>query len=509
MCTVSRLALVLGLVVAPQLAAAQQIELISDDGFLSVEGTFEGFDGALISVKTGYGVIKVPASEVACRGACPPGVDLAPNNTDWTVSFQSERQRILIKTLLSLDFVAMNAGVDVAQTPEGARLETGSPKASSVLTYVGPKDAADLQFRLGSRAATSFIPGIALNSADAEGRQAFELAIEPYAIILGQNTGIEALTFRQLADLFAGNYTNWNELGGNDVSVQLLATASAQRQLEALEAGVLAPFGYAASDRIVRFADDAQLSKFTTQSDGGVGLVSLSEVESGTAIPIRNACGGLVYPEPISIANGTYPLTVSSYAVLDEGRGMDATTILLDSLSGETIQNVVSASGYAYQRIEQVPGEITGERLSRILSTEWPEGMQAAARGLLNDLFAAEQLSIRLDGIPGTDAALARTRGDFVRLSEAIKSGAYTDHEVIFVGFSNLDSAASAVQEAERAAQNMLDAFLAFAPSAGRVEGTTLRAQGHGSVGVECLASEAGVAETFVELWIRPTNVTQ
>ncbi|MEM6499654.1 MAG: hypothetical protein AAF709_23410, partial [Pseudomonadota bacterium] len=250
-------------------------------------------------------------------------------------------------------------------------------------------------------------------------------------------------------------------------------------------------------------------AEFTAQSEAGIGMVSLSTVDPSRALAIRNACGSLVYPTSVSVADGTYPLTVSSYAVLDKDSGMDATTILLDSLSGDAIQNVVSASGYAYQRIEQVSAQAKGDRLSRILSTDWPEGLKLSARGMLNDLFAAEQLSIRFDGTPGTDAALARTRGDFVRLAEAIERGDYKDHDVIFVGFSNLDGASSAVQAADRVAEKMLKDFLNFAPSAGRIEATSLRAQGHGSVGVECLASEAGVAESFVEVWIRPTNVTQ
>ncbi|MCY4336002.1 MAG: hypothetical protein OXC60_15190 [Litoreibacter sp.] len=509
MCTVSRLALLLGLVVTPCFAAAQQAELISDDGLMTVEGTIEAFDGTMISIKTGYGVVKIPASEVACRGECPPGLALAPSNTEWSVSFKSDRQRILIKTLMSLDFVSANAGVDVVPTETGVQLSAGSPKATSVLTYVGPDDDAELRFKLGSHAATSFLPDSSLSAADGQNRQAFELAIEPYGIILGQNTGVESLTLSQIAGLFSGNYTNWNALGGNDLAVQLFATANAQSQLQALEASVLSPFGFSASNNILRFANDDVLSQFTSQSEGGIGMASLNAVDPDKIIPIRNACGGMVYPDAISVAKGTYPLTVSSYAVLDKDRGTDATTILLDSLSGDVIQNVVSASGYAYQKIEQVPADAHGKRLTKMLSADWPEGLKPAARGFLDYLLEAKQLSIRLDGTLGTDAALARTRGDFVRLAEAIESGAYAGHEVVFVGFSNLDSAASAIQEADRVAQKMLDEFIAFTPDANRTAGTTLRAQGHANVGVECFASEAGVEESFVEVWIQPTNVTQ
>ncbi|MEM7470515.1 MAG: substrate-binding domain-containing protein [Pseudomonadota bacterium] len=509
MYTVSRLAVVLGLIATPHLAAAQQVELISDDGLLSVEGTLQDFDGKMISVATSYGLIKIPASEVLCKGDCPAGVSLAANDTAWNVSFESARQRILMRTLLSLDFVADNAGVEVEADANGVDIKTAAPASMSTLTYVDQDDDANLRFELGSRAATSFIPGVSLNPADADGRQAFELAIEPFAIVLGDNTGVEALSFENLAEIYSGDYSNWSELGGNDLDIQLYATANAQIQLESLEAGVLRPFDKTASLSILRLANDEKLAQFAAASEGGIGLVSFSAIDPAEATPILNACGGLVRPNAISIANGTYPLTVSSYAVLENSDGVDATTILLDSLSGDAIQNLISASGFASQQITRVPSQIKGARLSKILSTEWPEGLTLAAGGMINDLFAAEQLSIRFDGTPGTDAALARARGDFVRLAEAMERGDFEDHEVIFVGFSNLDGAATALQAADRAAEQMLADFIAFSPAAARTKGTSLRAQGHGSVGVECLASEAGVAESFVEVWVRSTSVTQ
>src|SRR5581483_11487301 len=48
-----------------------------------------------------------------------------------------------------------------------------------------------------------------------------QLSTEEILVVTNLNVGVDALTVDQVRSLFLGQVTNWNELGGNDVPVQV------------------------------------------------------------------------------------------------------------------------------------------------------------------------------------------------------------------------------------------------------------------------------------------------
>jgi len=52
-------------------------------------------------------------------------------------------------------------------------------------------------------------------------RPSFQLSTEEILVVTNLNAGVDTLTVDQVRSLFLGQVTNWNELGGNDVPVQV------------------------------------------------------------------------------------------------------------------------------------------------------------------------------------------------------------------------------------------------------------------------------------------------
>ena len=65
---ITRIATILLCTAAPVALLAQDVNLRSEDEFISVDGQIVGFNGVMVRVATTVGTVSVPASEVICYG---------------------------------------------------------------------------------------------------------------------------------------------------------------------------------------------------------------------------------------------------------------------------------------------------------------------------------------------------------------------------------------------------------------------------------------------------------
>ncbi len=155
---------------------------------------------------------------------------------------------------------------------------------------------------------------------------------EAFVFLVNGNNPVDALTQEQIRMIYAGQYTNWSQVGGPDRIINPLTRqegSGSQTALSNFLHGVtikkspLAPLGGSLGFSF----------RYYVEGIVGNGQIKLLAVDG-------------VYPSEENIRNGTYPLVSEFYAVYRADNDNANVQLLLDWILSEEGQRIITASGY-------------------------------------------------------------------------------------------------------------------------------------------------------------------
>ena len=207
-------------------ALAQDVELRSLDGSIELEGNLISYDGAYYRLDTIYGPITISAQGVSCAGpGCP---DLTSFVAEARIAGAATVAEGILPALLGAFAesrgltLRSETGEDRAVTFELLH-RTGAPAARFHVSP-GTTDAGFLALLNGEAdmALTLREPTEVERRADraqapddpALSRRVRVIALDALVPIVAPDNPIDALTLPDLARIFAGDITNWADLGG-------------------------------------------------------------------------------------------------------------------------------------------------------------------------------------------------------------------------------------------------------------------------------------------------------
>jgi phosphate transport system substrate-binding protein len=98
------------------------------------------------------------------------------------------------------------------------------------------------------------------------------VAVDAIAIIVGGNVGVSGLTFEQLQNIFSGVYTNWSELGGNDVQIYAANREEGSGTRDYFTETIMKDSDLASSPT---YNSNAGIVQYVSQTTGSIGYVGL------------------------------------------------------------------------------------------------------------------------------------------------------------------------------------------------------------------------------------------
>ncbi len=159
------------------------------------------------------------------------------------------------------------------------------------------------------------------------------VGLEAFVFFVNEHNPVENLTVEQVRAIYAGEYTNWAEVGGADRvinPVTRLAGSGSQSAMDAFMGGE--PIGgkspFAITGGSIGFS-------FRYYLDGIVG-------NSGVKMLSLNG----VYPSAENIRSGAYPVIAEFYAIYRADNDNPNIPVLIDWLLGDEGQRLIEASGY-------------------------------------------------------------------------------------------------------------------------------------------------------------------
>ena len=533
---IKRIATTLFCTVAPAALLAQSVELRSSDEFISVEGEIVGFNGVMVSVQTNVGQVSVPASEVICYGEgcnevissndfgltaaafegvviaeeseAPQAVEVTSSQDNLSVGFASSAYGTLYRTVTGAYAVTSASAIDVALGSGGAlTLADSASGQNASLALADDTESADLV--VGTVSLNGTAPS-AYADPDAWALETnlthFMLGLNSFSVVIAPNAGMTEISINDLARIFAGEVTNWSQIGGADVNVlPLQLPPESETGMEVMKL-VMEPAGKEIAGNVLTMADEAGVAASISQFPGSVSIVSSGAANGDYVVDVIGSCGIAVAPTSFNITSGDYPLVRPAIASFNAAPATPLIADVFDFAAGDVAQGLVANEGFVnFNAVVQDPA-VKNARLSSLLEATLDDAQRVAAAQKFQVLFDADRLSTTFSGGAASGPEGAWNRAMMIDLIQELEKPDYAGREIIFVGYG--ESAAGSTQAiaiSAAAAAQFKALFEDVAASAIAAGGNTVASYGFGNVSPSsCVDGHvAGSEYTRIEVWIR------
>ena len=497
---------------------AQDVTLTSRDGKVALAGTLLGFDGEFYRVETDYGELTVDGSGVSCAG---PG---CPNLTDFVAEVQ-------FSGAAAMGAVLMPALVDAFASRNGYSVTREEVDATQFDLLLTNRDTEKLAARFGFRA-TNTDEGFADLLADeadvvmalreirkTERNLAREagmgdltginrsrvLALDAIVPVVSPRNPVKGISPLVLAQVFAGQITNWQDLGGPDAPIDLHMPTAAAGLSQAIEDQVMTPAKLPLADTIIRHDLPVDLAAAVATDIFALGLTSYADKKALQVLTLTGTCGFSLDAGRRTIKTEDYPLTAPMFLYFPARRLPLIAREFLAFTRGPGAQNVIRRAGFVDQAPEEIAIDAQGNRFANAITEAGPETSLEELQRMTATLTPMARLTTSFRFEAGSIRLDAQSRSNVQQLARALEQGQYDARKMLFVGFSDGDGAAKANRDiALRRAEAVLRA-VSQAAIAANLDRVNLGVDAFGeALPMACDDTSWGrQANRRVEVWVR------
>lgn len=246
------------------------------------------------------------------------------------------------------------------------------------------------------------------------------IAIDGLAVIVHPSNPIYKLSIGDIRNIFSGEINNWQQLGGEDRSIQLYARDSNSGTWETFKKLVLGKKSEL-HPKAKRFESNDELSQHVLSDQGGIGFVGLASIGNTQALAVSDQNTRSLLPTRLSIATEDYPLARRLYFYVSPYNNSPLIEEFMSFAQGQTGQNRVQKVGY----ISQNPMGLPSLDLS---------SAPAAYTELIKD---AQRLSVNIRFNSGSATLDNKAQQDILRLSQFMQQPENSDKDILLIGFGD------------------------------------------------------------------------
>ncbi|XVO85403.1 substrate-binding domain-containing protein [Pseudomonas palleroniana] len=248
------------------------------------------------------------------------------------------------------------------------------------------------------------------------------IAIDGLAIILNPRNPLTTLNTEQLAQIFNGEVSTWEALGGIGGGIHLYARDDQSGTYDTFKELVLSRRGKPLATSAQRFESSEALSDAVSHDPQGIGFIGLPYVRQAKALAIVDGDSQPMLPLASLIATEDYPLSRRLFFYLPPSNHNPWAKALVDFTQSGKGQAIVAASGFIAQHVQAISVEPR---------PSMPEDYQAIAR-------EAQRLSVNFRFEEGSASLDNKARQDLQRVVAYLKGHGKLDKQVTLVGFGDV-----------------------------------------------------------------------
>lgn len=429
-------------------ASAQDISLVAREGGIVLNGTLQGYDGEFYRISTSYGMLTVDGEGVICEGpACP---ELIAPKAMMRVAGSSDASGLLPVLFQAFakarGLIYEEAGVDAY--------------AARILDPESRKDLAEISFTPMSplQASAALEAGTAdlkLSYRPEAGLSSHAVAMDALVAIVAPDNPTPDLSTVELAQVLAGDVTNWAQIDGPDMPVVLHALAADTDIQQALADRLGGKEG-----ATVMHPDLVSLAKAVAKDPWAIAISGRSVIAPAKRMPLTDSCGFPLLPTSLAIKAEDYPLALPVLILAPKRRLPLLTREFLDFLRTPAAQEAVAAAGFVDRSASRQPMTVDGLRLINAIQGAGEDVTLDDLKRLAGIMDGADRVSLTFRFEDGSSTLDAQSQDNLEDLGQLIAAGQFRNERLIFAGFSDGSGAAEAnlalsVERASKVAQEL------------------------------------------------------
>lgn len=174
------------------------------------------------------------------------------------------------------------------------------------------------------------------------------IAIDGLAVLVHPSNPINQLDTNTLARVFSGEISNWFEVGGADLPINLYARDEHSGTWDTFKSLVLGK-RYSLHAKARRYESNDRLSDDVSADPGGIGFSGLASVRGSKLLAISDGEAPPLKPSRLTVASEDYPLARRLFMYTSGENTAAIAKDFLDFVLGSEGQTIVSKSGFVSQ----------------------------------------------------------------------------------------------------------------------------------------------------------------
>ncbi|MEL6452822.1 MAG: phosphate ABC transporter substrate-binding/OmpA family protein [Pseudomonadota bacterium] len=431
---------------------AQDVTLMSPDGAVELSGTLLGFDGEFYRIETIYGELTVDGSGVRCEGpACPNLQDFV---AEISISGSATMGAVLMPALIEgfamrNGYVARRQPVDashfiyVLEEPETAKpvalfffhVSTTDEGFADLLA----NDADIVMARREIRPEERQLARDAGMGDMTDANRSRVVALDALVPIVAPSNPVSDISPQNLARVFSGRITNWQDLGGADAPIALHLTGPRSGLGQSVEDDVMGPMRLDFAEGITRHDLPGDVVSAVLRDPFAIGIASYADTGNARALTLTGACGFSLSAARGTIKTEDYPLTAPMFLYMPARRLPQIGRDFLAFTRGASAQNVIRRAGFVDQAPEEVSINDQGYRFANAVTAAGPEITLGELQRMTRTLYGMARLTTSFRFEAGSIRLDAQSRSNVQQLARALEQGKYDARQILLVGFSDGD----------------------------------------------------------------------
>lgn len=247
------------------------------------------------------------------------------------------------------------------------------------------------------------------------------IALDGLAIILHPSNPLVALNTTQLAQVFAGEISDWAQLGASAGPITLYARDDQSGTFDTFKELVLSANRKALSSKAKRFESSEKLSDSVSQDLGGIGFIGLPYIRQAKAVAIASGESQAMLPSLTLIATEDYPLSRRLFLYNQPELSNPWARALVQFAHSPRGQAIVEQNGFIAQTVQAV-------KIPR--QAHMPANYQELAEN-------AQRLSVNFRFQEGSASLDNKALRDLNRLKSYLREQNKLHSKVVLVGFGD------------------------------------------------------------------------
>ena len=170
------------------------------------------------------------------------------------------------------------------------------------------------------------------------------IAHDGIAVIVNEGNPVDNLSTEQLRDIYAGKITNWKEVGGEDLGIQVINRDEASGTREAFRTIVMKKTPFDRSSAVL--SGTGQVRDVVSRSRGAIGYISLGFVESDYATTsVKAVSVNHVEASEKTVSSGGYPISRDLYFFV-KGKPSKTAQDYIDYVTSSKMEKEVREAGF-------------------------------------------------------------------------------------------------------------------------------------------------------------------